>query len=285
MIRPPHRGQSLLLGRTLIVLGVIAALLAGRLLTEEMLRYHAEDLLTNSVGTKVQIGGVSIRLLESSVVLEDVKVSNPEGYSQPYFGESESIVFTGSISSIIHGPLHIRVMDFRNLKVWLLKNHGHYNYRDLLNGSDPQAEASAKPDVIIDEIVMQNVHAEVHTLSHSSLLPDQLNPESLGIFHVKFQEIEIRDIGLDGGKEAATRQLSALITRALVTASARKAGLLPLLLVGDGFQMGKTTLKIIEDPQKAGTFLNDPGRIERGAAEWLHRVEKDSESVIERTGK
>ena len=122
-------------------------------------------------------------------------------------------------------------------------------------------------------------------LSHSSLLPDQLNPESLGIFHVKFQEIEIRDIGLDGGKEAATRQLSALITRALVTASARKAGLLPLLLVGDGFQMGKTTLKIIEDPQKAGTFLNDPGRIERGAAEWLHRVEKDSESVIERTGK
>jgi len=285
MIRPPHRGQSLLLGRTLIVLGVIAALLAGRLLTEEILRHYAEDLLTSSVGTEVQVGGVSIRLLESSVVLEDVKVSNPQGYSQPYFGESESMVFTGSIPSIIHGPLHISVMDIRNLKVWLLKNHGHYNYRDLLNDSAPQAEAGAKPDVIIDEILMQNVHAEVHTLSHSSMLPDKLNPESLGIFHVKFQEIEIRDIGLKGGRKAATRQLSALITRAVVTASARKAGFLPLLLLGDGFHMGQTTLKIIDDPKKAGTFLNHLGHIERGAAEWLHGVEKDSKSAIERTGK
>ena len=253
------------------MVSVFALMILLLLSSEYALKRFSESLLSETLETPVEIENVSIDLLEGTLSFHNTRIANLKGFSKPNIFTAETVRATGSFADfLLQGHIHIQMIEIDHIQTWIQKNSDGYNYEVLLrnlgetpedaSGADDPEEtnpAENRPstdndsDIEIREIRLTDVRTAVYDFipsAHST--PESRESNRLDL---EWDTMILRNINLgEGGREAA-RHLSQLITEALLTATAKKVGTLPIHLVEQGFSLGDSTLKII------GQESNHPG--------------------------
>ena len=278
---------------TLAMVATFGLLLLLVLIAQMTLRSIAENILSETLETPVQIERVSLGLLDRSLTFHKTRITNLKGFSKPNLFTAEKARATGSIVELIFlGKVHIDLIEIDQIQTWIQKDADGYNYEVLLrNLEDPDSNESAgkketrkqdspaapprqatgdDSDTQIKEIRLTRVNAAVYNFIPSTEdTPESVEADRLDL---KWKSIILRNVDLgEGGREAA-RHLTKVITDAILTATARKVGSLSLSLVEKGFTIGGSTLKIIGQEATSDEVKDTLKQMGRGASEWLHRV-------------
>ena len=272
------------------MVSVFALMILLLLSSEYALKRFSESLLSETLETPVEIENVSIDLLEGTLSFHNTRIANLKGFSKPNIFTAETVRATGSFADfLLQGHIHIQMIEIDHIQTWIQKNSDGYNYEVLLrnlgetpedaSGADDPEEtnpAENRPstdndsDIEIREIRLTDVRTAVYDFipsAHST--PESRESNRLDL---EWDTMILRNINLgEGGREAA-RHLSQLITEALLTATAKKVGTLPIHLVEQGFSLGDSTLKIIGQETHTDEIGDTFHDLSRGAAEWLHRL-------------
>ena len=278
---------------TLAMVFVFGILLLLVLVAQMALRSIAENILSETLETPVQIERVSLGLLDRSLTFHETRIANLKGFSKPNLFTAKKASATGSIIELIFlGKVHIDLIEIDQIQTWIQKDADGYNYEVLLrnlenpNSSDsgnkeesrkqdsppasPQPTTGDDADTQIKEIRLTRVNAAVYNFIPSAEdTPESVEADRLDL---KWKSIILRNVDLgEGGREAA-RHLTKVITDAILTATARKVGSLSLSLVEKGFTIGGSTLKIIGEEATSDEVKDKLKKMGRGASEWLRRV-------------
>lgn len=275
---------------------LLAVIFLIRCTAEFALKEFAQDLFSETLKTEVEIGSVSIGSWEGSVSFYDTRIRNLKGFSQPYIFKAEAIRIEGSLwHLLLRRQWDIRVIEIDHVQTWMQKSTDGYNYQTLLQNLAPPSSAepngqetrdtplgtqnkkspattsnSDDNDIAIAEIRIQDIKTAVYDFIPSAHFSS--SSEEAGRLDLTWKTIVLRNINLGQGGRAAARHLSTLITEALLTASARRVGSLPLSLVEKGLSLGGATLDIVSQETHADTLEDSIHSVGRGASEWLHHL-------------
>ena len=277
---------------------LLAVILIVRFTAEFALKQFAQDLFSETLKTEVEIGSVSIGILEGRVTLANNRIRNLKGFSQPYIFKAKAIRIEGSFWDLaFRSQLNIRMIEIDHVQTWIQKNTDGYNYQILLQNLEPPSPSEPNRqekrdaslsithkdsppttsdsndndnDIAIAEIRIQDVKTAVYDFIPSSHFSSA--SEEAGRLDLTWKTIVLRNIDLGQGGQTAVRHLSTIITEALLTASARKVGSLPLSLVKQGLSLGGATLEIMSKETHPDKLEDSIHSVGRGASEWLHRL-------------
>lgn len=270
---------------TLAVAATFLLLLLTDWLAEFALKSIAENILSETLETPVQIDAVSLGLIEGNLTFHNTRISNIQGFSKPNIFTARTTRATGAIAELILlGKVDLDRIEIDHIETWIQKDDQGYNYEILLrNLQEPgpddakdHAPAPAKsnrhPDsaIQIDEIRLNDVKAAVYNLIPSTTnTPEAVEADRLDL---RWKSIVLRDVDLGAGGREAVRHLSKVITDAILTAAARKVGSLSISLIEKGLSVSGSTLKIIGEEATSEAVQERIEEVGRGASEWLHRM-------------
>jgi len=272
---------------------VLAAICLARFSADIALKEVAENLFSETLQTEVKVGSVAIDSWEGHISFYNTRIRNLEGFSKPYIFKAKVIQVEGSLWDFLrHSQVNIRMIEIDHVETWIQKNKDGYNYEELLrnleppssdepedtnpphnaNNSDSPSETSDSDDndISIAEIRIQDVKTAVYDFIPSAHISSQ--SEENARLDLTWKTIVLRHINLGTGGRAAARHLSTIITKALLTASARKVGSLPLDLVKKGLSLGGATLDIMSEETHSEDLKDSIQSVGRGASEWLRRL-------------
>ena len=282
---------------------LLAVICLFRFSAEFALKELAENLFSETLSTEVEVGSVAIGSLAGDLSFYNTRIRNLDGFSKPYIFKAKVIRIKGSLwDLVLRGQLRIRLIEIDHLQTWIQKNKDGYNYQELLtslqspspdepddqqdaaapssNGSTPENPSSSDDnDISIAEIRIQDVRTSVYDFIPSAHISS--GSEENARLDLTWKTIILRHINLGTGGRAAARHLSTIITEALLTASARKVGSLPLDLVKKGLSLGGATLDIMSKETHSDKLEDSLQSVGRGATEWLHRLIPEHEKGLQ----
>lgn len=210
------------------VVAGIATLAAG-LYADRIARVAIERGGTYALGVETTLDSARLGLMSGRFGLSGLTVANPEGFGAPSFltlkrGEA-------AVGSLRDDPIVIERIELEGVGVTLERGRGGTNYAVILRNlerlsggpPDPQAETAESTGVVVRELVIRDVGASVRLLPGADLTR----------LDVEIPEIRLTDLGArtPGGMELA--ELTGVVTRAILTAVARRSGALPGDMAGE----------------------------------------------------
>lgn len=173
---------------------VLVLLVGGAMLTiDSIARSAIETGVEAGVGVPTRVGGVSLRLLLGSFRMDDLEISNPQGYTSAHFlklGTAETAISYGDLR---RGDVVLDRLLLEDLDVELEWKGRKANYDAILDGmggagskpapAEPEEpEAASETRFIIDELLIRNVtaHVRLGDLKAASVTLDELKLEGIG---------------------------------------------------------------------------------------------------------
>lgn len=229
----------------ILVLGIVAVLALTFVLVSTFAKSSLENIASEALQTKVNIGSLDISLLEGSATLINVTVKNPEGFSDNDILSFPYLFASLDLKSVFSDKVIINEIKSENLRINFELNEQGSNLNALQKNIDKgeqigdQKEAAAKSE---NEDGQKKVVIEALRINKSTLHASIAKQEALSI---DIKDIFIQNIGEESSvttQEAVTIVLESIVQSALraSTKISLKAGLESILQgtkdIGEGLK-------------------------------------------------
>ncbi len=217
-LKHPIKIGIIAVGLLLVSLGVGSVLYIDRLA-----RLGVEHGATYALGVPTRLGQMGIGLFSGRVSMNDLLVSNPEGYRTPHFLKMNEGGVAVSLGSLTKDTVELPELNLRGLNMHLERRQGTANYKTILENLEklsPSEQSPAEPQGPSKEFVIRKVSIEDVTVSVqlASIGGDLTN------MPVTIEKIELVDVGSKGAGGVQISELASIVTKAILTAVVQKAG-------------------------------------------------------------
>lgn len=204
-----------------IVVVLIVAAVVVVLAIDTIVARGVEEGAGYALGVDVEVDDMDVGLVGGTVGLEQLTVSNPEGFTSPHLMQSGAFDLAVRPGSLWSGPVEVRRFEIAGLDVHLEQRLEGSNVSVVLanlkrfaTGEEPGAEPEAEGRRIkADLIRIGDVVAHVHVLSG----------EGKGT-QVTVPGIELKDVHGPDGQGVTTSELTALIVAAVMEGIVKEGG-------------------------------------------------------------
>ena len=277
----------------LVILIVLAVVLVF-VFINRIAKSAVEGGASKALGVTTSLGSIKISPISGRVLMNELLVSNPEGFF------STSLVDVGNFdiqvkpSSLLSDTLEITKFEIDGLKMNIEQQMPFSNVAKIMDNikksggakSDPSSDDQAKSEgkkVHADLIVIKNIEANFR------LLPFGGNAT---VVPVKVDRLELHDVSSEGKANVAGQLVSQLFPAILASAIKNGQGLIPADFLNDldsqvadlTKSLGEGAAKMIEG---AGTVIKDTGLDKTGekAGEAVDEAGKAVEDAGKEAGK
>ena len=197
----------------------LIALLAGAILTLDWLAAAAiERGAAAATGLPTSVEGASIRPLAGRFGVRGVEIANPPGFDSPVFFAMTDLELALPLGALLDDPIRIPELVIDGVELTLERKGITTNAGAILERLDAsgEAEGSSGPGLVIEELVIRNVRANL-----------RLIPGAEAAISVSIPEIRLTRVG--GGREGAVEiaEVVRLVIGHTVRAVTARRDLLP----------------------------------------------------------
>ncbi len=191
---------------------------------------------TYALGVETRVDSVDIGVMSGEVTLSQLRVSNPEGFSESDFLSLADGRVSVSLGSLMEDEVTLPELRLTGLHMSLEKRKGRANYEAILDGLkrfesnessgsvDPSEEEAGKR-FVVRKVIVEDVRVDVE------LLPLR---GPLTRLPVTIERIELSDIGSDTEGGVVLAELSGTLVKAILQAILQQAGsVLPAEIAGE----------------------------------------------------
>ncbi len=230
----------------LVVLLVILVLVAGATFwfyVDRIAKEGVERGATYALGVPTTVGDADVGLLVGAVGLDDLTVSNPQGYETPHLLAVQRFDLGVVTNTLFKETIQVNRFELDGVDLHVEQKIGTSNMAEVLEnikartggGGEPpeEKEEPAGKKVQVDRIVVRNITAHVQTLPVGG---------KVSTVDVEVPEIVLEDVTSDEGKGLAVAELTRRLLPAILTAVINKSRGLPNVdLDGLAANVGETT--------------------------------------------
>jgi hypothetical protein len=243
MMTAPARGiaaarrrdnMKIILRLVLVLLAVvILAGLAVFFYVDAVAKRAVERGATTALGVETRLASADVQIFRGGVVLAQLDVANPKGFSSPHFLKLGSGDTAVSFATLRKPTIELPHLTLTGVDVNLQRNAGGSNYQIILDhlkgsetsGGPPGGTPSSEPATkyVIRDVTIRDI------LVHVDLLGIDL-----GKLDLKIDEIKLKDVGSDTTGGMLMSELSGTILKAVLAAAIEKGkGIVPQDLIND----------------------------------------------------
>ena len=187
---------------------VFLLLIAGGALffyLDSIVKSGIEVVGSSVLGTAVTVDSVSLSPLSGQGAISGLRVENPEGFDSQYAFELDSILVNINVDSILTDVAEIESIVIMQPIVTYETKITSDNIRTLLDNLDEGGTASGDPEAA-DDSGLQIIIREFR------MVDSQLNfVSSIVSAPITLADIEIRDIGAEGGSSSAANAVRVVL--------------------------------------------------------------------------
>jgi len=178
----------------IIVLGFIL-LISAYLLLGVIVKAGAENILPGMTKTDVVLGDFDLSLLSGELVIDNLKIGNPEGFSEKSAFELKKVHITFVTTSLLSKEVHIKTVLIDGIKLnYELGPNGKTNFDVIQNNIDGD-KTETEEEVVTEEKVNENLTVIIDIL-------DIKNSEvSTNLVTLPLPDIHKEDIGKNGDSD------------------------------------------------------------------------------------
>tara|TARA_B110000090_G_scaffold158149_1_gene174046 strand:+ start:1291 stop:2019 length:729 start_codon:yes stop_codon:yes gene_type:complete len=195
------------LKKTLISVVFLLLLAGGGLFfyLDSIVKSGIEVVGSNLLGTEVTVDSVSLSPLSGQGSISGLRVENPEGFESQYAFELDSVLVSIDVNSVFTDAAEIESIVIMQPVITYETKIASDNIRTLLDNldegdapsSDPETEDDSAQQIIIREFRM--VGSQLNFVSALVSAP------------ITLADIEIRDIGAEGGSASAANAVRVVL--------------------------------------------------------------------------
>ena len=196
-----------MLKKTLISVVFLLLLAGGGLFfyLDSIVKSGIEVVGSNLLGTAVTVDSVSLSPLSGQGSISGLRVENPEGFESQYAFELDSVLVSIDVNSVFTDAAEIESIVIMQPVITYETKIASDNIRTLLDNldegdapsSDPETEDDSAQQIIIREFRM--VGSQLNFVSALVSAP------------ITLADIEIRDIGAEGGSASAANAVRVVL--------------------------------------------------------------------------
>ena len=196
-----------MLKKTLISVVFLLLLAGGGLFfyLDSIVKSGIEVVGSNLLGTEVTVDSVSLSPLSGQGSISGLRVENPEGFESQYAFELDSVLVSIDVNSVFTDAAEIESIVIMQPVITYETKIASDNIRTLLDNldegdapsSDPETEDDSAQQIIIREFRM--VGSQLNFVSALVSAP------------ITLADIEIRDIGAEGGSASAANAVRVVL--------------------------------------------------------------------------
>jgi hypothetical protein len=193
--------------KTLISVVFLLLLAGGGLFfyLDSIVKSGIEVVGSNLLGTEVTVDSVSLSPLSGQGSISGLRVENPEGFESQYAFELDSVLVSIDVNSVFTDAAEIESIVIMQPVITYETKIASDNIRTLLDNldegdapsSDPETEDDSAQQIIIREFRM--VGSQLNFVSALVSAP------------ITLADIEIRDIGAEGGSASAANAVRVVL--------------------------------------------------------------------------
>ncbi len=183
---------------------------------------------TYALGVDTTLGSANLDFGGGSLTIKRLRVANPQGFETPTFIELDRGYLSVETGSLLDDQVEVPELTIEGVRLTIDKHEGKANYEHILENvqrfeqgetSEEVEEPASTKRLVVRKIVIKDIQVS------ASLLP-------IGgdLAHTDFEvdEIVLADIGTDHPQGLTLADLSAILTKAILSASLKAGGnLLP----------------------------------------------------------
>lgn len=194
----------------LLIVGIAASLFVNNI--NDVVKTVVEDVGSDTLKTKVTLDNVDIKLLAGRIVLRDLAIANPEGFSSPNIFQLDEIIVHVDILSLLNNTVAIKEISIDGADITAEQKANSTNVKKLLDNvesgtSSPAGDDESTP-AATEKILIK---VEKFRLANSTA---RIVTEQWGEKELVLKEIELLNIG--GEKGVPASQLAQDILRPIV---------------------------------------------------------------------
>ena len=193
--------------KTLIFVFFLLLLAGGGLFfyLDSIVKSGIEVVGSNLLGTEVTVDSVSLSPLSGQGSISGLRVENPEGFESQYAFELDSVLVSIDVNSVFTDAAEIESIVIMQPVITYETKIASDNIRTLLDNlgegdapsSDPETEDDSAQQIVIREFRM--VGSQLNFVSALVSAP------------ITLADIEIRDIGAEGGSASAANAVRVVL--------------------------------------------------------------------------
>ena len=196
-----------MLKKTLISVVFLLLLAGGGLFfyLDSIVKSGIEVVGSNLLGTAVTVDSVSLSPLSGQGSISGLRVENPEGFESQYAFELDSVLVSIDVNSVFTDAAEIESIVIMQPVITYETKIASDNIRTLLDNLDEGDAPSSDPETE-DDSAQQIIIREFRTVG------SQLNfVSALVSAPITLADIEIRDIGAEGGSASAANAVRVVL--------------------------------------------------------------------------
>lgn len=197
---------------------IIIALGIGWALIDTLAEKGIEKGATYALGVETTVDDVDLSLLNSSLELEGLKISNPPNFGTPHLMKMDKLETELVASSLMGDTVEVTKFEIDGLDVYIEQTLTGSNVSKIMenleklsSGKKPDEEGAGGKKVKIGRILITN------TVAH-------LNLGGLAEGTVKIPEILLTDVTSDNANGVVMSELTAKLVTAILSAVLEEAG-------------------------------------------------------------
>ena len=257
-----------------VVILVVIAAVAAWIWIDSIAKAGIEKGGTATLGVNTTVDDVSLSLLKGQLVMDGLRIANPEGFSSPHLMQSGRFDVQVETGSVFSDTIVLPKFELDGMDINIEKNDKGNNVSTVLDNIKSKApeEEAKKPEeggkkVKLDRVVVRNIAVHLHL----PIIGGGDEGRTL-----KVPEIVLEDVSSDDSAGVVVGQLTGKLFAAIMAAVVEKVGSdLPAALAGTL----KTDIAAAASAIRANQLVGQVG----GAFESL--AGKTAEGLKEQTGK
>jgi hypothetical protein len=251
--------------RKLIMLALLLAIVGvgGVFFVDRILKAGIEKGGSYALGVPVTADSASIGLRSGKLAVNDLKVSNPQGFSADPFFAMKDLKAEVPLTKLLDSKVEIPQVTLSGIRVSLEQSLAGGNWSAISTNlerfqtGDKSAEKAGGKRFIIKELVIEDARVAACLLA----TPGTALRQDLPI-----PTIRLRDVGAEGGQGALIGEIAGIVVQSVLGAAAAGGnGVLPASMITDlskqvgslaksgigGAQLNKALDDVRKDPAKA----------------------------------
>lgn len=185
----------------LIVVLVIVVIIVGSLIANNInnvVQTVVEDIGSETLKTKVTLGKADISLMNSRVLLSNLSIDNPDGFSDAKLFHMDEVVVDIDLMSLLDNTVSVEQMSIAGAKITVEQKGVSTNVQKILDNIDrdedsPTTDTESESSSSLDQLLVK-VASFQFVGSSATLITDQWGKQDL-----QLAEIKIKDIGGNKG--------------------------------------------------------------------------------------
>ncbi len=270
------------------VLVMVLAVVAGFLLIDQIAKSGVEKGASYALGVETTVKSIDVRLFDGQVIMDELNISNPEGFSSPHLLQTGRVDVQVDLGSLSSETVEVSKFELDGLEMHIEQKLSGSNVSQIMDNlkrlskdtdkdkkKDKPTSKGPSKQVIIKRILIENVVAHFHLLVGPAL-------------KVEVPTIELTNVSSDGSGGVAGQLTSQIFSAVLEAVLKSAKGIVPAdFLEGldkEFMELGTETLEQAEQILEESGLeesLEDTGEaIEKGVEELGEGLEKLGEGLF-----